>query len=213
MSVSNRCFSPKSRRWWPPWRGPHAVLSTFFGLAHSDCYVHDLPRRYPPYQTCHRRFQQWQRSGLLTELLRTGRRLTQPREAGFEQEAFRASFSSAKKGALLSALPAAAKAAKSWRSAMAMVFLSPCTWPALRRMKQSSSKPRSSGDSSTETSERDRRARLRQRFARRTDSRAVRRGVGRTAQLQAQPEGHAGRPRTAPLPASLEDRTSVRLAS
>ena len=31
---------------------------------------HDLPRRYPPYQTCHRRFQQWQRSGRLDRLCR-----------------------------------------------------------------------------------------------------------------------------------------------
>ena len=46
-----------------------------------------------------------------------------------------ATFGSAKKGALPSALLAAAKAPRSWRSATAMVFLSPCTWPALRRMK------------------------------------------------------------------------------
>ena len=58
-----------------------------------------------------------------------------------------ASFSSAKKGALPSALLDAVKAAKSWRSATAMVFLSPCTWPALRRMKPNSSKPPSSDDS------------------------------------------------------------------
>lgn len=29
----------------------------------------DLPPRYPPYQTCHRRFQPWQRSGRLDRLL------------------------------------------------------------------------------------------------------------------------------------------------
>jgi len=52
-----------------------------------------------------------------------------------------ARFSSAKKGALLSAQLAAAKAAKSWRSQTAMVFLSPAAWPALRRMKPNSSKP------------------------------------------------------------------------
>ena len=46
----------------------------------------------------------------------------------------------------------------------------------------------------------------------RADSRVLRRTVGRTAQLHAQPESHTGRPRVAPLPASLEDRTSVRLA-
>ena len=40
-----------------------------------------------------------------------------------------------KKGALPLALPAVVKGARSWRSATAMVFLSPCTWPALRRMK------------------------------------------------------------------------------
>jgi transposase len=30
---------------------------------------HDLPRRYPPYQTCHRRFQRWQRAARLERLL------------------------------------------------------------------------------------------------------------------------------------------------
>src|ERR1019366_663510 len=58
-----------------------------------------------------------------------------------------ASFSSAKKGALLSARLAEEKAVKSWRSQTAMVFLSPCTWSALRRMKPRSSNPRSRADS------------------------------------------------------------------
>ena len=62
-----------------------------------------------------------------------------------------ASFSSAKKGALVWALQNAAKAAKSWQSQTAMVFLSPCTWSALRRMKPRSSNPRSSGVSFRET--------------------------------------------------------------
>ena len=57
-----------------------------------------------------------------------------------------ASFSSAKKGALVSALQNAGKAAKSWQLQTAMVFLSPCTWPALDQMKRSSSKPPSSKD-------------------------------------------------------------------
>ena len=29
----------------------------------------DLPERYPPYQTCHRRFQEWERSGVLRQVL------------------------------------------------------------------------------------------------------------------------------------------------
>ena len=51
-----------------------------------------------------------------------------------------ASFSSAKKGALLSARLAEEKAVKSWRSQTAMVFLSPAASPALRLMKANSSK-------------------------------------------------------------------------
>jgi hypothetical protein len=51
-----------------------------------------------------------------------------------------ASFSSAKKGALLSARLAEEKAVKSWRSQTAMVFLSPAASPALRLMKANSPK-------------------------------------------------------------------------
>ena len=58
-----------------------------------------------------------------------------------------ASFSSAQKGALLSARLAGEKAPRSWRSSTAMVFLSPSASPALRRMKQSSSKQPWSSDS------------------------------------------------------------------
>jgi hypothetical protein len=73
-----------------------------------------------------------------------------------------ASFSSAKKGAPPSALLDAVRAAKSWRSATAMVFLSPCMWPALRHMKPNSSKPRSKSDSSPTSRAADWRSRLRQ---------------------------------------------------
>jgi hypothetical protein len=51
-----------------------------------------------------------------------------------------ASFSSAKKGALLSARLAEEKAEKSWRPRTTIVFLSPAASPALRLMKASSSK-------------------------------------------------------------------------
>jgi transposase len=38
------------------------------GLAHRRPW-HDLPERYPPYQTCHRRFQRWTEEGVLEEVL------------------------------------------------------------------------------------------------------------------------------------------------
>ena len=132
-----------------PWQDTRAVLNGVFWVLRTGAPWHDLPRRYPPYQTCHRRFQQWQRSGLLNTLLqKLAEDLRNRGKLDLSESFIDASFSSAKKGALLSALLAAAKAAKSWRSATAMVFLSPYTWPALRRMKQNSSNPPSSDASS-----------------------------------------------------------------
>lgn len=40
-----------------------------FGVLRTGAPWADLPDRYPPYQTCHRRFQQWVRSGILRGVL------------------------------------------------------------------------------------------------------------------------------------------------
>ena len=132
-----------------PWRDTRAVVNGVLWVLRTSAPWHDLPSRYPPYQTCHRRFQQWQRSKLLERLLQKLAEDLRDRGKLDLSEAFiDASFSSAKKGAPPLALLDAVRAAKSWRLATAMVFLSPCTWPVLRRMKPSSSKPLSSGASS-----------------------------------------------------------------
>ena len=123
------------------------MLNGVLWILRTGAPWHDLPDRYPPYQTCHRRFQQWQRSGLLTHVLQKLAEDLRDRGKLDLSEAFiDASFSSAKKGALVSALQNAGKAAKSWQLQTAMVFLSPCTWPALDQMKRSSSSPRSNKD-------------------------------------------------------------------
>jgi transposase len=125
-----------------PWQNTRAVLNGVLWILRTGAPWHDLPSRYPSYQTCHRRFQQWERSGKLTKLLQKLAEDLRDRGQLDLSEAFiDASFSGAKKGALVSALQNAAKAAKSWQSQTAMVFLSPCTWPALAQMKQSWSNP------------------------------------------------------------------------
>ncbi len=132
------------------WQDTRAVLNGVFWILRTGAPWHDLPARYPPYQTCHRRFRQWQRSGLLTKLLQKLAEDLRDRGKLDLSEAFiDASFSPAEKGALVSALQNAAKAAKSWQSQTAMVFLSPCTWSALRRMKPRLSNPRCSGADSS----------------------------------------------------------------
>jgi transposase len=144
-------FRPKRRKdgRGRPWKDPRAVMNGVLWVLRTGAPWHDLPGRYPPYTTCHRRFQQWQRSGLLTHLLqKLAEDLRDRGKLDLSESFIDASFSSAKKGALVSALQNAAKAAKSWPSQTAMVFLSPCTWPALRLMKQNSSKPRSTNASS-----------------------------------------------------------------
>ena len=124
-----------------PWRDARAVLNGILWILRTGAPWHDLPERYPPYQTCHRRFQHWQRDGTLTRLLHAlAEDLRARGKLDLSETFIDASFSSAKKGALLSARLAEEKAVKSWRSQTAMVFLSPAASPALRRMKRNSSR-------------------------------------------------------------------------
>jgi transposase len=128
-----------------PWRDTRSVFHGVLWILRTGAQWRELPSKYPPYQTCHRSFQQWQRSGLLTRVLqKLAEDLRDRGKIDLSETFIDASFSSAKKGALLSAQLAAAKAAKSWRSQTAMVFLSPVASPALRRMKRNSSKTPSS---------------------------------------------------------------------
>src|SRR5450759_1835269 len=99
-----------------PWADPRAVLNGVFWILRTGAPWHDLPRRYPPYQTCHRRFQQWQRSGLLTHLLeKLAEDLRDRGKLDLSESFIDASFSSAKKGALVSVRLAEETAVKSWR--------------------------------------------------------------------------------------------------
>jgi transposase len=59
----------------------------------------DLPERYPSFQTCHRRFQQWVRSGVIARIMSTLAHKLIARGAIDIREAFiDASFAPAKKG-------------------------------------------------------------------------------------------------------------------
>ena len=48
-----------------PWKDRRAVLDGILWVLRTGAPSADLPDGYPPYQTCHRRFQQWVRSGIL----------------------------------------------------------------------------------------------------------------------------------------------------
>ena len=52
-----------------PWRDARDVLNGVLWVLRTGAPWKDLPDRYPPYQTCHRRFQQWRRTGVLRDVL------------------------------------------------------------------------------------------------------------------------------------------------
>lgn len=84
-----------------PWRPRRDVLNGVLYILRTGAPWADLPDRYPPYQTCHRRFQQWVRSGVMRGVLESLAEDLRTR-GGFDvREAFiDGTFASAKKGAL-----------------------------------------------------------------------------------------------------------------
>jgi transposase len=51
-----------------PWRENRVVLNGILWILRTGAPWADLPDRYPSYQTCHRRFQQWVRCGVLKDI-------------------------------------------------------------------------------------------------------------------------------------------------
>ena len=116
-----------------PWRSSREVLNGILWILRTGAQWHDLPERYPPYQTCHRRFQQWVREGKLVEALRLlAKHLHERGKLNLDEAFVDATFASAKKGASRSAPPGVARAPRSSLSPLAMVFLSPSLSKALR---------------------------------------------------------------------------------
>jgi|ERR1700688_813967 len=132
-----RCADGRGR----PWQDTRAVLNGILWVLGTGAQWREQPQKYPLYQTGHRRFQQWVRAGKLERVLRVLAEELQARGKLDLEEAFiDASFAGAKKGALRSGLPNAAKGRKSLLSPIITVFLSLLVLKALRRTKASSSK-------------------------------------------------------------------------
>jgi transposase len=119
-----------------PWRDPRAVLNGILWILRTGAQWKDLPARYPPYQTCHRRFQLWVRSGVLDQILRALAQDLHERGGLDLSECFiDGTFVVAKKGGAGWERPSGAKGRRSWQLQTVLVFLSPSTLQVLRRMK------------------------------------------------------------------------------
>lgn len=52
-----------------PWLPARNVMNGILWILRTGAWWQDLPDRYPSYQTCHRRFQQWVDSGVCAHML------------------------------------------------------------------------------------------------------------------------------------------------
>jgi len=119
-----------------PWKETRDVLNAVLWILRTGAPWQDLPKEYPPYQTCHRRFQQWNRTGVVERLLQALAQDLKDRGDLDVSECFiDGTFVVAKKGGSGWERPSGAKVRRSWQWQTALVFQSPSMWPVLRRMK------------------------------------------------------------------------------
>ena len=146
---SSRQKTERRGRWR---RDARQVFEGILYILRTGAPWHDLPPRYGPFQTCHRRFQQWVREGILDGVLGAlAEDLLARGQLDLSESFIDGSFIGAKKGALQLVQQSAAKGARSWQLQTAMVFLSPLGLRVLRRMNVDSLKRRSAAVSSRPT--------------------------------------------------------------
>ena len=119
-----------------PWSDRRTVLNEMLWILRTGAPWQDLPPRYGPYQTVHRRFQNWVRSGALERvLLRLAQHLQEAGGLDLKECFVDGTFVPAKKGGAGLGKPSGARGPRSWALQTAMVFLSPCGQKALRQLK------------------------------------------------------------------------------
>src|SRR2546425_12096767 len=116
-----------------PWKDRRAVLNGILWILRTGAPWADVPDRYPSYQTCHRRFQQWVRSGIMRGVLEALAEDLQIRGRLDVREAFiDGSFAPAKKGDRKLAKRNVVRERRSWQWRTAMVFPWLCQLKVLR---------------------------------------------------------------------------------
>ncbi len=119
-----------------PWRDPRDIMNAVLWILRTGAQWEDLPKRYPPRSTCHRRFQQWVKNGVLEKVVKALAQDLKDRGGIDLEECYvDGSFVPAKKGALLLGKQSGGWVQRSWRSETLMVFLSPLALSLLRRTK------------------------------------------------------------------------------
>ena len=122
-----------------PFRSAREVLDGVLWVLRTGAQWNEMPKKFPPYQTCHRRYQKWVEDGLMERVLRTlaedlrGRGKLDLTEAYID-----CTHAGAKKGGLSLERLDAARRPRSWQWRTALVFLSPLGLRVVNDMKRSS---------------------------------------------------------------------------
>ena len=115
------------------WRDSREVLNGILWVLRTGAPWKDLPDRYPSYQTCHRRFQQWAEDGTVEKILRAlAEDLEERGEIDLSETFIDGTFAPARKGGSVLGKPRKARGPRSWQSQTALVFLSPYVSKVLR---------------------------------------------------------------------------------
>lgn len=119
-----------------PWRETRPVLEGILWILRTGAPWKDLPERFPPYQTCHRRFGQWQQQGVLKQVIEgLAKDLHERGDVDLRECFIDGTFCMAKKGGLLLERLRKVKAPRSWQSqTLAVLFyLSQSNQPLLMK--------------------------------------------------------------------------------
>ena len=115
------------------------VLHGVLWILRTGAQWADLPDRYPPYQTCHRYFQEWSQDGTLKRILHAlAEDLYQRGGIDITECFIDGTFAGAKKGAAASGRRSVGRGPRSWQLRTALVLLSPQALPVLRHMRSRS---------------------------------------------------------------------------
>lgn len=119
-----------------PFTSPRAILSGVLWVLKTGARWRDLPEKYPPNTTCHRRFKHWCQLGIMKKILeKLALHLKKIGAIDLTETYIDASFVEAKKGAPRLEKPKLAKGLKSWQLSIVQVFQSPYGLQVLHHMR------------------------------------------------------------------------------
>ena len=123
-----------------PFRNARDVLEGVLWVLRTGAQWNEMPKRFPPYQTCHRRFQRWVEIGLMEKILTAlAEDLRERGKLDLTEAYIDGTHAGAKKGGLLLGKLDAARRPRSWQWQTALAFLSPLGLEVVKRMRRSSS--------------------------------------------------------------------------